>query len=855
MKARFLLTALIVLCIGSPVQAEVSRLAKLTALGNEAVNAPDARAYAALRRLWAEWDRGDPTEVEEEIAAVARASRGSRRVYAELLAAYGRRRRGDLDGGRAHVAALGFVSKWLVAGSFDNEGKAGLARPFEPEVEDAPVPNKPYDGKEGKVVWRAAPVVASFGWVDTNALVRPTENVCVYATTFVIDKTLRGASRQASVWIGSSGSIKLFWNGALALEDPKYRDFDPERMGRTVTLAPGYNRVLVKVCGSESAPIFTLRVGAEDGSPDAHIEADASFADGEEARTLFQKQKLPQNGVMGPIQAFLGTEKGTDPAALEAYARYLLTTQSDDEADHLARDMAIRAAQRAPTVARLLLASSLAESRNQRADWIIKAEALIARGGVSDDERMDTLLARAAHERSGTNWRDAVPFYDRALALDRDNVTAILARIELYGEANLRATALAFLERALARRPRSVGLVRAMVDLLRQEDRTTEADEMEARYAALRFDDSTSLGAKIDLAIARRDAGAAAHWIDRLVATDPDAPDKLMTAATALLKLGDVPRAVAMYKRALDLAPDDTDDDAKARRRLWDDEPAERAGHPPSPHPRSSAHRTRTSATTSRTSSPLRRSPTRSTPSRSPTFLAQRSAPAQGHDRRTLVDLTVATVYDNGLSSKFHQEVFQPLTDPAAEAARDYVFGFELDSQTVHIRGVHVYRGDGTVDDAFDTATGRRQTIRRLRRTRARRSYRVRFPRLAAGDVVELQYRIDDVAERNAFADYFGDIDYLQSNEPVAHAEYVLITPKKRTFYFNKPTIPVVATTTDKGDQRIYRFVADERPAAPARADAGAVHGVSRAHPRLDVQELGRDGRVVLGPRQGPVHR
>ena len=68
------------------------------------------------------------------------------------------------------------------------------------------------------------------------------------------------------------------------------------------------------------------------------------------------------------------------------------------------------------------------------------------------------------------------------------------------------------------------------------------------------------------------------------------------------------------------------------------------------------------------------------------------------------------------------------------------------------------------------------------------------------------------MAERNAFADYFGDVDYLQSTEPVSHAEYVLLTPKKRTFYFNKPTIPVTQTTEEKGDQRIYRFVAENIP-------------------------------------------
>ena len=173
--------------------------------------------------------------------------------------------------------------------------------------------------------------------------------------------------------------------------------------------------------------------------------------------------------------------------------------------------------------------------------------------------------------------------------------------------------------------------------------------------------------------------------------------------------------------------------------------------------------------------------------------------------------MTVATVFENGLSSKFHQVVFEPLTDPAAQAARNYAFGYESDSQTVQIRGVHVYRADGTIDDSFDTATFGANDPSSASYT-SEASFRVRFPRLNAGDVVELQYRVEDVAERNAFADYFGDIDYLQSTEPVARGEYVLITPKKRTFYFNKPTIPVAQTVEEKGDQRIYPIRRDRHP-------------------------------------------
>ena len=47
------------------------------------------------------------------------------------------------------------------------------------------------------------------------------------------------------------------------------------------------------------------------------------------------------------------------------------------------------------------------------------------------------------------------------------------------------------------------------------------------------------------------------------------------------------------------------------------------------------------------------------------------------------------------------------------------------------------------------------------------RAYYVRFPRLDPGDVVELQYRVEDIAPRNAFADYFGEVTTMQSSEPI----------------------------------------------------------------------------------------
>jgi predicted Zn-dependent protease len=97
------------------------------------------------------------------------------------------------------------------------------------------------------------------------------------------------------------------------------------------------------------------------------------------------------------------------------------------------------------------------------------------------------------------------------------------------------------------------------VAALRDEGRETEADEMAERYVALRFDDPAFARAHIDLAVARRDTQTATHWIDRLVAANPDSSAALQAVGQAWSRMGEHARAIATYRTALELAPEDTD--------------------------------------------------------------------------------------------------------------------------------------------------------------------------------------------------------------------------------------------------------------------------------------------------------
>lgn len=576
----------------------------------------------------------------------------------------------------------------------------------------------------------------------------------------------------------------------------------------------------MKVCGDSDAPKLSLRLGDATGEPDldvdirADLEAsvEAAAAERERARS---KTPTPAetNRVLGPVQAFeLATSgKSPKPAALELYAQYLAITGGDPKAEHKARDLASRAADAEPTVDRLLLAGELAEDRNQRRTWVERASAI----AKTNKERLDVLLAEAHLARTGTNWRDAVPIYERILTLDPDNLGGVLGLVELHIEAGLKRTALDMLEKAVQKHPRSVSLLSALAEQLRTLGRDAEADEVESRYAALRFDDASFLSQKVELAVSRRDAAGAERWLGRFLGIEADSAWARSIAARTYRALGQKDRALATYQQALALAPEDvqtlralsdvygesgdTDKQLDLLRQILTIAPQAKDVREYVEHIQPKAPRTDEAYAWA--------------PEK---FLPMRSAPMQGYPMRYLRNLTVTTVYPNGLASRFRQVVFQPLTDETAASGRQYRFMYEAARQTVDLRAAKVYRQNGKIDEAVESGEGPANNPAISMYT-SQRTFGVLFPRLSAGDVVELRYRVEDVAPRNEISDYFGEVEYLQEDNPIANSEYVLVTPKNKTFYIRTNKLEnLVKEEKVDGDKRIFRFTAsDVAPLTP----------------------------------------
>jgi tetratricopeptide (TPR) repeat protein len=788
-------------------------------------------SYAAIDRIWSLWDRAEAQHVEEALLAAAENKKlgADSRTYAGMLSAFARARRGDQKAATDRIRSLGYVGSFLVVGPFDNEGKGGLDQVFEPESEllAAITPGRAYSGKERPVRYRAVANSFPFGWLDASALVRPETKVCVYATTFVRDDKLTTGTRKVRAYVGAGGAFKLFWNGQEALKDTAYRGHDFDRSGVELTLAPGPNPLVVKVCGEDNAPEVSLRLADDKGAPDSHLVSSIDISDSQKAsERLLAASKKPTGKEkpkdkaaapkakpgkpIGPVPVFEQLTSGKKPRArdLEAYARYLADSNGDDPALHLARDLSQRAADQEPTIERILLASRLAEDRNQQNEWLNKAEALAKKQGKTPKELLN---ARAVHRRSSPNWRDASPIFDRVLAEDADDFLALAGRVELYNMAGLPRTALGVLEQAVRRSPGSVNLLNMYGSQLRLLGRAADANEAEERYAMRRFDDGNYLTGMIDLAIARRSRPEAERWVERLLAAYNSNQWSLGIAARAYRSLGEPERATATYKKSLELAPEDVgtlralselqgelgrrDEQLLSLREILRIRPQDRDVREYLEH-----------------LEPARPRPDEAYAWNADQFLKQRFAAAGGQPRRTLRDLTVTTVFPNGLSSQFRQVVFQPLTEPAAAAGRQYGFAYESDRQVVQLRGAKVYRGDGKIDEAVEYGEGSADDPSISMYTSARTFY-VQFPRLEPGDVVELRYRVDDVTPRNEFGNYFGEIVPLQGGEPVQNAEYVLITPKDRTFYFDQNIPGLTTSDAVSGNQRVYRFSAKNIPA------------------------------------------
>lgn len=145
-----------------------------------------------------------------------------------------------------------------------------------------------------------------------------------------------------------------------------------------------------------------------------------------------------------------------------------------------------------------------------------------------------------------------------------------------------------------------------------------------------------------------------------------------------------------------------------------------------------------------------------------------------------LAEVRVQRVRENGLDEVRTQQLLYIAT---AEAAREHAFRavqYSPESESLRVLRARVHKKDGRTLEALEA--GETQVsepgISMYYDLRARNLH---FRGLQAGDVLELDHRVEPTVRNNPYGDYFGEVVHFGGAVPLRLKRYVLISPPGRT--------------------------------------------------------------------------
>jgi tetratricopeptide (TPR) repeat protein len=868
-------------------------------------------SIAPLMRLLDLVDLGPPGVLDAPIRAEAEApgadplvSAAARVFLADRAEAEGTQRSpatkllGEGPGDAADLRrGLGLLTDLWVVGPF-GEGRSGYGVAFPPELQmlrGAPDPAQVLPGKERPVSWRRAENAEVRGALELETLLRPSTQGTAYVLAWVrVERAGLAALR-----LGTPGPVKVWCNGALVHAADRRRParFDQDAIG--VSLAAGWNQILIKTVVGEASWRVFARLTEPGGAP---LDFRCAFAPGDEvtrvptaaaghasspSRTLTPAH--PVRSLERELVARVRAAGRAPEARAEAWldlGQYLQVTHPGDadqkEAAHAYAESwaarpsfeamlgAARVARDEDESRRMLeralsldsSASSAPASPSDRTRALDLARVLAALGDVARDQRREAValdrwraalaadpswwpaeVALAAEERNAGLPATALARVAALPPAFQDIPAVIRERLQSLLALDRRVDAEAEARRLLVHAHADVDLLRELAGFARDRGRTQDSVDLLGAAARLRPDIPSFA---LDWARAREGAGdrdGAVELLTRAARQLPDEPSLAAELGKLLERLDRPVEAARWLQVALTLRPQD------AELRRYVDASVARHRHPSAPS--DSAQEARDDL------------PRRFTVS-APQVLAEElgrgsaarpSRPASGEPDGAVVllDRHVVRVHDNGLSESFAQRMVQVRTDAGAEENKEFSVRYTPGSEEVEILEARIYRPRPASASASASASRGEagwDVIQVSERDDQDLSepwyglyydYRaeiVRFEGLRAGDVIEIAYVLSDVSQENQMAGYFGDLQFLAEGVPKRRWDYVLLGPPGRTFHVAAPVVAgLERSDTVENGERVLRFSARNLPRVELEP---AMPGLAEISPFLHISTYGR---------------
>jgi cellulose synthase operon protein C len=801
--------------LNSPINARADELSKLAL-----AQADEPRGAAPLIRLHALLDDVDDLNIFAEVYSALifrRNTDANVRILAKRFMAEVERARGRTVKAQELMDSLGYVQKWNVIGGFENEGKSGCDKDFGPE--SALDLQGSYASATRAVSWHETTQKSFDGYVDLSFALKPSDEAVGYALTFI--QATENTAVEMSV--GSSGGFRLFVNQTKVAQDNREHWPKPDQNRVVVNVRKGINRVLLKVCQNKGPFGFYFRAERAAGArgtfeiislPTVPPLEKGTPAVGYPLVTLSealekQLKARPQDALLrldaATVLHFTKNYDEKEQDSARESARAALALETDPDAQLTAATLAIDANERRNFIQRALKIS--AEHPFAKAMW--------AQDRLSNERPNEALFAAEALLKMN-------PLFS----------TAHLIKVNALNDLGRKAESALAIESAFEVLHQIPPIVREAAASSRRYERYTETLERQRVALALRFDDVNTRRALASQLIDLGQFDEAVVQANKVLALDAYDSSLRLRLGEWLLANGKPTEAKALFDAALALAPDDADTFervGKANLRAGQTELGiEQLAKALRLRPQNPAlrdmlktlrHEDEAAATAQAFDLAL---------------LAKEAPNASESDAVTLADVTAVKVQQSGLSSRFSQSVVKVFSQRGVEAFRQIPLTWSPDRQELTVMKARILKPDGSLLESFSAAESN------LNEPWTGMYYDSRakvlsFPQLAPGDILEIQYRLEDTAIDNLLSDYWGDVDFVQGTYEKQHYRYRIEMPQLRPLYWNKSQLPAwVSVKTDtSGTNSAYQFEAQHvarivpEPNMPGWAEMATVLHVS----------------------------
>lgn len=184
------------------------------------------------------------------------------RLNASLVLAEFYRENDMLEKAEELIQKTGFITegKWLILGPFDNSNGSGYDTAFIPEDAAQVDTTAKYDSFNGKVSWQKCTDDILNGYIHLG---KDLDWCVAYAFATVTSPD----EREVQFRFDSDDQGKVWLNGEEVFSHTKAFMAIIDTYTIPVTLKPGKNSILVKVCNEEGACAFYMRITDQNGQP------------------------------------------------------------------------------------------------------------------------------------------------------------------------------------------------------------------------------------------------------------------------------------------------------------------------------------------------------------------------------------------------------------------------------------------------------------------------------------------------------------------------------------------------------------------------------------------------------------